>query len=336
MDQALGRLCQHPKRIVFVDGMHERAIAAAAECARRHWGVGILLGNVEAVRQAAWEADCALDKVLVVDPERASDRELFSQRLTELPPFRGTTPEEALRIVSQPAHFGAMMLASGAADALVGGLSENSGSFLRPLFQIIRPLPGVKTIAGAAVVELPGREPLVLADCGIVPSPTPEQLAYIAIESARLARQLSGTPPRVAFLSYATYQEAQTGSAPKLEEALNLTRAGLEKLGVEAAVDGPLQADVALSPEAAAVKAPNSAVAGQANVLIFPDLASGNISLKLLQRLAGGRVYGQIMLGLEKPAVDVARTADVEEILNAAGLAALQAIAYRELYPANL
>jgi phosphate acetyltransferase len=221
---------------------------------------------------------------------------------------------------------------------LVGGVSSSSGSLLRPLFQIIKPLPGVKTIFGAMVMEVPnspnGEDGVFLmGDCGVIPNPSVDQLSNIAVESGRLFRQLTGALPRIAMLSYSTKGSAQTQDTEKIVAATALARQRFAEMKLDMEIDGELQVDAALVKDIADLKAQGSPVAGRANVLIFPDLNSGNISSKLIQRLTNADAYGQILLGLDKPAADLSRGATVRDIVGVAAIVGLQAIAYRLLYP---
>ncbi len=230
------------------------------------------------------------------------------------------------------------MLQYGQVDGLVGGATSNSGSILRPLFQLIKPLPGIKSISSCVVLQVPNIEygekgVFTFADCGVIPNPSVDQLATIATESARLFRQLTGSIPRVAMLSYSTKGSAQTQDTEKIVAATALAKQQLFEKMQTAEIDGELQVDTALNKEIAEIKAPGSLVAGQANVLVFPDLNSGNIAVKLVHRLAGGEAYGQILLGLDKPAADLSRGASIHEIVGVAAIVSLQAIEYRRLYP---
>jgi phosphate acetyltransferase len=174
---------------------------------------------------------------------------------------------------------------------------------------------------------------LMFADCAVVPDPTVEQLASIGIETAKVCRQLTGIRPRVAYLSFSTKGSSRLPAASKMAAAAALAKQKVDTEKLDMEIDGELQADTALLPELAAIKAPASRVAGNANVLIFPDLNSGNISAKLVQHLAGASAYGQVLLGLSRPAADMSRGASVEDILGVAAIVGLQAIEYRKLYP---
>jgi phosphate acetyltransferase len=332
------KLRRHPKRIVFPEGDEPRVLAAAAEFVRLDLGVAVLLGPHERVESAAKQVGISLHKINIIDPDEAEDMPLFIRRLEALHRYKGIAVADARKIVSNVNYFGAMMLQNGQADGLVGGAASNSGSILRPLFQLIKPLAGVKSISSCMVLQVPDetygdRGVFTFADCGVIPNPSVDQLAGIATESARLFRQLTGGLPRVAMLSYSTRGSAQTQDTEKIVAATALAKQMLfDKLQV-GEVDGELQADTALIKEIAEIKAPGSPVAGQANVLVFPDLNSGNIAVKLVHRLAGGEAYGQILLGLDKPAADLSRGASVHEIVGVAAIVGLQAIEYRRLYP---
>ena len=332
------KLRHHPKRVVFPEGTEPRILAAAAEFVHLKLGVAVLLGKRDAIEAAALKARVSLKKILIIDPETAEDLPLFVKRIENLSRYKGIAEADARKIVTNPNYFGALMLQNGQVDGLVGGATSNSGSILRPLFQLIKPLPGIKSISSCVVLQVGNRNygekgVFTFADCGVIPNPTVDQLATIALESARLFRQLTGSIPRVAMLSYSTKGSAQTQDTEKIVAATAMAKQLLFDKQQLGEVDGELQVDTALVKEVAEIKAPGSPVAGQANVLVFPDLNSGNIAMKLVQRLAGGEAYGQILLGLDKPAADLSRGATIHEIVGVAAIVSLQAIEYRRLYP---
>jgi len=338
IDSIFQKLRAHPKRIVFPEGTDPRILAAAAEFVYLQLGVAVLLGKKDEVEAAAKKANVSLNKILVIDPEHGEDLPLFVKRLEALSRYKGIADADARKIVTNPNYFGALMLQNGQVDGLVGGAASNSGSILRPLFQLIKPLAGIKWISSCVVLHVPNPEygdngVFTFADCGVIPNPNVDQLAMIATESARLFRQLTGAMPRVAMLSYSTKGSAQTQDTEKIVAATALAKQLLFDKKQPGEIDGELQVDTALIKEIAAIKAPGSLVAGQANVLVFPDLNSGNIAVKLVHHLAGGEAYGQILLGLEKPAADLSRGATVHEIVGVAAIVCLQAIEYRRLYP---
>jgi phosphate acetyltransferase len=338
IDSVFQKLRSHPKRVVFPEGTEPRILAAAAEFVHLQLGVAVLLGKRDEVEAAAQKAKISLHKILIIDPETAEDLPLFVKRLSVLSRYRGIADLDARKIVTNPNYFGALMLQNGQVDGLVGGATSNSGSILRPLFQLIKPLPGIKSISSCVVLQVPKKDygedgVFTFADCGVIPNPNVEQLAMIATESARLFRQLTGGMPRVAMLSYSTKGSAQTQDTEKIVAATALAKQQLFDKKQPGEIDGELQVDTAIVKEIAEIKAPGSTVAGQANVLVFPDLNSGNIAVKLTHRLAGGEAYGQVLLGLDKPAADLSRGASVHEIVGVAAIVSLQAVEYRRLYP---
>jgi len=338
IDSVFQKLRSHPKRVVFPEGTEPRVLAAAAEFVHLQLGVAVLLGKKAEVEEAAEKARVSLNKILIIDPENAADLPLFIKRLSALSRYKGIAEADARKIVTNPNYFGALMLQNGQADGLVGGATSNSGSILRPLFQLIKPLAGIKSISSCVVLQVPNQGygengVFTFADCGVIPNPNVEQLAVIATESARLFRQLTGGMPRVAMLSYSTKGSAQTQDTEKIVAATALAKQQLIDKKQPGEIDGELQVDTALVKDIADIKAPGSPVAGHANVLVFPDLNSGNIAVKLTHRLAGGEAYGQILLGLDKPAADLSRGASVHEIVGVAAIVSLQAVEYRRLYP---
>jgi phosphate acetyltransferase len=231
-----------------------------------------------------------------------------------------------------------MMVAMHQADGLISGTNEIAGSVLRPLFQIIKPAPNIHTVSSCMVMEVEDTRfgdngVLFLADCAVVPDPTVEQLADIAVSTAQVAHRLAGTRPRVALLSFSTRGSAAHPSIGKMQAATALAVQKAHQKGLEADFDGELQVDAAIVPEIASRKVPESKVAGRANVLIFPDLNSANIGSKLVQHLARANAYGQILLGLDRPAADVSRGANAHDILGVAAIVGVQAIEYKFLYP---
>jgi phosphate acetyltransferase len=332
------KLRRHPKRIVFPEGSEPRILQAAAEYVQHKLGVAILLGKREEIQARAQELNVSLHRMHIIDPNQADDLPLFIRRLETLNRYRGIETGEAQKIVAKPNYFAAMMVQNGQADGLVGGASTTSGSLLRPLFQLIKPLPGVKSISSCMILDVPNcnygeNGVFFFADCGVIPNPTVEQLAFIATETARLHRQLTGGVPRIAMLSYSTKGSAQTLDTEKIVAATALAKQQLVEKQITAEIDGELQVDTALIQEIADLKAPDSRVAGRANVMIFPDLNAGNIATKLVQHLTKSGAYGQILLGLDKPAADLSRGASVQDILGVAAIVGLQAIEYRKLYP---
>ena len=332
------KLTRHPKRVVFPEGTEPRVLQAAAKFVALKLGTPILLGDRAAIETAAKAQEVSLDHIMVINPGTASDFATFVTRFEKLERYRKMGPSSCRELMLNANFFGAMMLQYGQADALVGGASSFSSSLLRPLIQIVTPLPHVKTISSCTIMEMKDASlgdggVLFLSDCAVVPNPDVEQLAAIAVETGRLSRQLTGTRPRIALLSFSTKGSAKMPMTEKIAAATALAKKmALEQL-LDMAIDGELQADAALLPELAAKKVPGSEVGGKANVLIFPDLNSGNIASKLVHYLAKPDVYGQLLTGLSKPAAELSRGATVDEIVGVAAIAGLQAIEYRKLYP---
>ena len=337
IDSVMGKLRRHPKRIVFSEGKEPRILHAAHEFSHLKLGSPILLGNKEEILEAARQERVKADHMMIIDPEKASDLPVFCSHLEKLDRYKRMGVKNSREIMVKPNYFAAMMVQYGQADAVVGGVSLFAGNFLRPLIQLIKPLPGVETIASCLVVEMKDKHlgehgVMFLADCGVVPEPTVHQLANIAVRTGALARQLHGLVPRVALLSFSTKGSSTVPQAEKVRAAAALAQQRARDEGMEMEIDGELQADAALIPEVGKNKAANSFVAGKANVLVFPDLNSGNIASKLFTHLLGADTYGSILLGLSRPAADVSRAATVNQILGAAAIVGLQAIEYRKLY----
>jgi phosphate acetyltransferase len=338
LDSVFAKLKRHPKRIVFPDGDDLRVIRACRAFYERDAGVPVLVGRREVIERVAAAEDVDLDHVAVVNPETSSDLPVFCERLERLDRYKKMGITDARAIMTNPNYYAAMMLQYGQVDALVGGVSSSSGSLLRPLIRLVKPLPHAPLVSSCMIVEVPDAEygddgVLFFADCGVVPDPDMQQLAAIAVQTGLVARQVFGRRPRVALLSFSTKGSAKTASTEKVAGAVVIARQLADQLGVEIAVDGEMQADAALVPKLAERKMGPSLVAGRANVLVFPDLNSGNIAAKLVQYLASAKVYGQILLGLSRPAADLSRGASSEDIVAVAALVGLQAIEYRKLYP---
>ena len=332
------KLARHPKRVVFPEGTEPRVLLAAEKFASLKLGTPILLGDRTSIEAAAKAQGVSLSHIMIINPGMASDFETFVSRFEKLERYRKMGPASCKELMLNANFFGAMMLQYGQADALVGGASAFSSSLLRPLIQIVTPLPHVKTIASCTIMETKNEDigdkgVLFMGDCAVVPNPDIEQLAGIAVETGRLSRQLTGARPRVALLSFSTRGSAKMPMTEKIAAATAMAKKIAAEQFLDMAIDGELQADAALLPALAAKKVPSSEVAGKANVLIFPDLNSGNIASKLVQYLAQPCVYGNLLTGLSKPAAELSRGANVEEIVGVAAIAGLQAIEYRKLYP---
>jgi phosphate acetyltransferase len=332
------KLQRHPKRIVFPEGTEPRILQAARQFYSLRLGVPILLGDRTKVKAAAEELNLSLEGVRIINPAESEDLENFAHRFELLRRYKGIKVKEARAAMLNPNYYGAMMVAMHQADGFVSGASEITGSTLRPLFQIIKVAPQTTTASSCMVMEVEDTRfgehgVMFLADCGVIPEPTVDQLADIAISTTQLARQLLGTRPRVALLSYSTKGSATHPSIGKVQAATALAQQKADQKLLEVDFDGELQVDAALVPEIASRKLPESKVAGRANVLVFPDLNSGNIASKLVQHVARANAYGQILLGLDRPAADVSRGSNAHDILGVAAIVGVQSVAYQQLYP---
>lgn len=332
------KLQRHPKRIVFPEGAEPRIIQAARQFYSLRLGVPILLGDRARIKTAAESLNVSLEGVRIINPAESEDLETFGKRYELLRRYRGLDEKEARETMMKSNYYGAMMVAMHQADGLVSGTNEVIGSVLRPLFQIIKVAPQTKTAASCMVMEFADSRfgengVMFMADCGVIPEPTVEELADIAVDTARLARQILGVRPRVALLSYSTKGSATHPTIGKVQAATALAEQRAHEKMLEADFEGELQVDAALVPEIAERKVPDSMVAGRANVLIFPDLNSGNIASRLVQYVARANAYGQILLGLDRPAADVSRGASAHDILGVAAIVGIQSIDYHKLYP---
>lgn len=335
----LDQLRRHPKRVVFAEGEDIRVIKAAARLVDQEAVAPILLGNRERIRAMAAEEGVPLKFIHIIDPPTASDFNLFCQRVENMARYRSVKAGNAAEIVARPHYFGALMVQYGQADALVGGNQAMPATYFRALINTIKPLPDVPKIFGANILvgphlnHLGGDGMLFLADCGLNPNPDVEELAAIALETGKLARHFLGRTPHVAMLSHSTKGSAGTADARKMAAAAALATERARKQFLDIEIDGEVQADVALDPEAAETKLPGADRRPSADVLVFPNLDAGHISLKLLQHVAGAQNYGQLILGLARPAAQVPRTASVETIFGTAAAIAVEAIKYHQLYP---
>lgn len=332
------KLQRHPKRIVFPEGTEPRVLQAARQFYSLRLGAPILIGDRTKIKDAAERLNVSLEGLRIINPDTSEELPNFARRYELLRRFKGVKETDAMEIMRKPNYFGAMMVAMNQADGLVSGASEISGGVLRPLFQIIKVSPKATTASSCMILEVDDSRfgeggVIFMADCGVIPEPTVDQLADIGVSTAELARLLMGIRPRVAFLSYSTKGSATHPSIMKVQAATALARQKAEAKSLEADFDGELQVDAALVPSIAERKVPESKVGGRANVLVFPDLNSGNIGHKLVQHVARANAYGQILLGLDKPAAELSRGSNAHDVLGVAAIIGLQSIAYRTLYP---
>jgi len=332
------KLQRHPKRVVFPEGEEPRVLQAARQFQALRLGAPIVLGNHEKVKATADGLKIPLEGIRVIEPATSEELENFTRRFHALYRDKGIHAAEAREALLQPNFFGAMMIAMHQADGLVSGATHITSSVLRPLIQIVQPAPDVTTVSSCMVMEVEDTRigengVLFMADCGVVPDPSVEELADIAITTARLARHLLNVRPRVALLSFSTKGSASHPSVGKVQAATAMAKFKAEQALLDAEFDGELQVDAALDPEIAERKLRDSPIAGRANVLIFPELNSGNITSKLVRLVGHANAYGHILTGLNRPAADVTRGSNAHDILGVAAIIGVQATDYHKLYP---
>ena len=333
------KLQRHPKRIVFPEGPEPRVLQAARQFYSLRLGAPILLGDRTKIKETAEALNIGLEGIRIINPAESDELENFARRFEILRRSKGLKYLEAREAMLQPNYFGAMMVAMHQADGFVSGATVPAGNgVLRPLFQIIKVAPQTATACSCLIMEVEDSRfgengVLFMGDCGVIPEPTVEQLADIAVSTAQLARHLLGKQPRVALLSFSTKGSASHQSVGKVQAATALAAKKASEKNLDAVFDGELQVDAALVPEIAARKIPDGKIPGTASVLIFPDLNSGNIGSKLVRHIARANGYGQILLGLDRPAADVSRGSSAHDILGVAAIIGVKAIDYPLLYP---
>ena len=321
------------KTIVLAEGTEERTLKAADIIL--HEGIAnlILLGNEAEIKGLANQWNLMnIDKATIIDPVTNPRREYYAQMLCEIRKKKGMQMDEAMQLVADPLYLACMLIKNGDADGEVAGARNATGDVLRPAFQIVKTLPGVSVVSGAFIMILKdttyGENGMfVFADCAATPCPSAEELGQIAVVSAQTAKAIAGfEDPRVAILSFSTKGSAKHELVDKVIEATRVAH----ELDPNVHLDGELQADAAIVPKVGASKAPDSDIAGKANVLVFPDLQSGNICYKLVQRLAGAEAVGPIMQGMAAPINDLSRGCSVEDVVNVVAITATQAAAKKQ------
>ena len=326
IDKIKAKARNNIKTIVLPEGDEPRTVQAAAKIKEDGLARPVLLGTFEKIKETALNTSTNIEGIEMIDPAESSKAQLYAKELYELRKAKGLTEDEAAKLVSDPMYYAVMMVKLGDADGLVSGAVHTTGDMLRPALQIIKTKPGMKVVSSSFLMDFPNKNIgyeglLVYSDCVVVPCPTAEELACIAVSAAETAKNLCGIEePKVALLSFSTKGSAKHELVTKVQEATALAH----EMAPELCLDGEMQFDAALIPEIGASKAKGSPVAGHANVLIFPDLQAGNIGYKITQRLGGAEAIA-VLQGLAKPCNDLSRGCSVDDIVTTVALTAVQA-----------
>jgi phosphate acetyltransferase len=321
------KAAQKQKTIVLPEGTEKRTLLAIKGIINNKIATPILLGNVSAVKAAASDAGADISGAEIIDPVNSALFDDFVQAFYEMRKSKGVDLDKARATMLDPLFFASMMVKMDKADAEVAGAENTTGNVLRPALQIIKTAPGISAVSGAFIMIVPNCEfgdngIFVFADCAVTISPTAQQLAEFAKASAETAMSLCGIKePKVGMLSFSTKGSASDVVVDKVIEATKIAKERFPELKV----DGEFQLDAALVPSVGSSKAPGSPVAGQCNVLIFPDCNAGNIGYKLVQRLAKAEAIGPILQGIAKPVNDLSRGCSVEDIVNVVAMTAVRA-----------
>ncbi|WP_024614619.1 phosphate acetyltransferase [Clostridium sp. Ade.TY] len=314
------------KKIVLPEGDEARTVVAARKIFDEGIAIPVLIGNRERILNSGKEQGVDLEGVDIIDPETSPKLNEYIEAFYELRKNKGMTMEKAERIVRDPLYFATMMVKLDDADGMVSGAVHTTGDLLRPGLQIIKTAPGVSVVSSFFIMLVPGSKygeegMLLFSDCAVNPNPNSDQLAAIAIATAETAKNLCKMEPKVAMLSFSTMGSADHDLVDKVRTATEKAK----ELRPDLQIDGELQLDAAIVQKVADQKAPSSKVAGNANVLVFPDLQAGNIGYKLVQRFANADAIGPVCQGFAKPINDLSRGCSSEDIVNVVALTAVQA-----------
>ncbi len=328
LDQIFERAKNNLQRIVLPEGTEIRTLKAADIILKEKTAKLILIGNETEIEKLAAENNLThLHEATIVNPEKDANMETYANLLFEIRKNKGMTIEEARKLAKDPLYLGCLMIKNGDADGELAGARNTTGNVLRPAFQIVKTKPGISVVSGALLMFTPTPQYgenglLVFADCAVNPNPTASELAEIAVSTAETARNICGFEPKVAMLSFSTKGSAKHELVDKVVEATRLAKAMHPELQIE----GEIQADAALVPSIGQSKAPGSAIAGHANVLVFPDLQAGNIGYKMVERFSGAQAVGPILQGMAAPINDLSRGCSVDDIVSMIAITANQAM----------
>lgn len=328
MNQIIARAKQNKQRIVLPEGTEERTLIAADRILADGIADLILIGSPAKISVLAEKNGLThLHLAAIVDPLEHEKKEVYAHLLFELRKSKGMTIEQARKVVEDPLFLGCLMIKNGDADGEVAGAENTTGNVLRPAFQIVKTAPGISVVSGAFLMFLPNHAYgengiMIFADCAVLPNPNAQELAQIAVSTGQTARAIAGFEPRIAMLSFSTKGSAKHEMVTKVVEATQLA----QEMDPTLKIDGELQADAALVPAVAKSKAPESEIAGVANVLVFPSLETGNIAYKLVQRLAGAEAVGPILQGIAAPVNDLSRGCSVDDVYKMVAITCNQAI----------
>ncbi|MCH5233801.1 MAG: phosphate acetyltransferase [Muribaculaceae bacterium] len=320
---------EHPQRLVLPESTEPRTLMAAEQIIEKKAANVIFVGKKEEIlKEAANLGLSRIGEAEFIDCDDPKSTDKYAELFYELRKSKGVTLQDAKYTVKNPLYLGCLLIKNGDADAMVAGALSPTSSVLRAAFQVLKTKPGISVVSGAFIMLLPENvnfgenHMLVFADCAVIPDPSAEELAQIAIATAKTTKDIAGLDPVVAMLSFSTKGSASHPKVDKVKEALEIAH----KLDPSLKLDGELQSDAAIVPSVGKLKAPDSEVAGKANTLIFPSLETGNIAYKLVQRLAGAGAVGPILQGLAAPVNDLSRGATVEDIVNTIIVTCNQAI----------
>lgn len=314
------------KTIVLPEGCEPRTLKASEIITKNKLAKVILVGNSDEIKKNADKESVSLDGVQIIDPAKSEWFDDFANTFYELRKDKGVDLKKAAQTMKDEVYFATMMVHKGYADGLVSGAIHSTGDTIRPALQIIKTKPGIKVVSSSFVMLVPECEMgcggmFVFADCAVNIDPDADQLAEIAVSSAETAKVLCGMEPKIAMLSFSTHGSAKHAFVDKVTAATKIVKERFPELKV----DGEIQADAALVASVGKTKCPGSPIAGEANVLVFPDLQSGNIGYKLVQRLAHAEAVGPFLQGIAKPVNDLSRGCSVEDIVNVVAITAVQA-----------